>query len=281
MLKLNSLVKCLGGVALIAISSQAGAERDKVTFIHPSMQSKNIVTVGAYHQASNSRFDLRGSSSSRGFDLDNLGLNKSYTTINTHYRRRLSQRFNLDVEYNKYINRGERALESEIEFEGVIYDVGAEVRSRFRTNTYSIRTTYDFYQTPTTTLGVGVGVHALKLVLELEGEGTVNGESTKTHQLTTDSLHAPLPNILLNTRHAFNDQWMVALTTGWLQAKSGRYEGDTGYIDALIEYRVKNGLSIAAAYQYLDIDLTRTGDPLDYRYRIKRSGPKLMLRWAF
>lgn len=252
------------------------------TFIHPMMERSNSLSFGAFYQAADvgieSSADL---GRSVGLNLEKLGVDTSDTSASFHYRRRLSQRFSVELGYNDYRSSGERVLNANVDYDGTTYEVGALLRTEFNTQTIATRLTYDYYQTPTTALGIGFGVHAMELQASLSGEGRIDGDLVATPRVASDKLFAPLPNFVFTARHAFDDRLLLNLSAGWLSFNIDDYEGRVLLVEASLGYRLTESASVAVAYHLNDIDVSHYGDTLASNYNMVQGGPLLMIKWAF
>lgn len=271
----------LPSLVIFLVTSSLVRADDSNTFIHPSMERNHVLLLGAFRQQSDAKINTSSSTRSLGFDLQNLGLRKSDTSFAMNYRYRLTERFNLTLTYSEYIDRGSRSLNTQVDFNDTIYDVGVTVDSEFRTKNLSTRLVYDYYQSPTTSLGIGVGIHALELKASIAGSGRINDITSPTYVRETDSLLAPLPNVMLTATHAFNSRLLVSGSVGWLSANIEPYDGETSFIDAMIEYRVSDHFSLAAAYQLIDIHVDHQGSLLNSQYSMQQGGPMLLVKWSF
>ncbi|NVK11755.1 MAG: hypothetical protein HWD83_07110 [Gammaproteobacteria bacterium] len=269
------------GLIIFSVTPSFATADDANTFIHPSMERNHVLLLGSFRQRSDAQINTSSSSRSLGFDLQNLGLRKSDTNIAINYRYRLTERLNLTLAYSDYIDRGSRSLNSQVDFNDTIYDVGVTVESEFRTRNLSTRLVYDYYQSPTTTLGIGLGIHALELKASIAGSGRINDTTSPTYIRETDSLLAPLPNIMLTATHAFNSRLLVSGSAGWLSANIDPYDGETRFIEGMIEYRVSDHFSLAAAYQLIDLNVDHRGRLLNSQYSIQQGGPMLLVKWSF
>ena len=252
------------------------------TFIHPMMERTNALSFGAFYQAADVGIESSANlGRSVGLNLEKLGVDTSDTSAVFNYRRRLSQRFSLDVGYSDYRSQGERVLSADVDYEGTIFEVGARLRTEFNTQSIATRLTYDFYQTPTTALGVGFGIHAMELQALLSGEGRIDGDVVATPRVASDKLFAPLPNFVFSARHAFDDRLLLNLSAGWLSFNIDDYEGRILLAEASLGYRITESASVAVAYQRNDIDVSHYGDSLASNYNMVQGGPLLMIKWAF
>ncbi|WP_298633477.1 hypothetical protein [uncultured Umboniibacter sp.] len=252
------------------------------TFIHPTMERSNSISFGAFYQSAYVGIDSSSNlDSSEGLNLETLGVDTSDTSAVFSYRRRLSQRFSVDLSYSDYRSQGDRVLTADVEYNGTIFEVGARVQTEFKSQTLATRLTYDFYQTPSTALGIGVGIHAMELQAQLSGEGQLDGDVVASQSVASDNLLAPLPNLVFTAKHAFDDRLLLNLSAGWLSFNIDDYEGRILLSEASLSYRVTESASVAVAYQLNDINVSHYGDLLDSNYNMTQGGPLLMIKWAF
>ena len=272
------MLRTLASSALLLGSASALGN----TFIHPSMESKHTISFGAFYQASDVGIE---SSSNRersvGLNLEALGVDTSDTTANFGYRRRLTQRVSIDLNYNSYAARGSRQLEAEVNFKDRIYDVGALLETEYKTKTLAARLTYDYYQTPRSSLGVGFGLHSVQMQSSLSGDARIEGIPIASPRITTDKLLAPLPNFILTGRHAFDDRLLLRMSAGWLSFNIKDYKGRILLAELELDYRITKSTSVAFAYQFNDIDVNHFGRFFESNYNMVQDGPLFMIKWAF
>lgn len=251
-------------------------------FIHPSMERKNSLSIGAFYQASD--VVIKSSSNrdrSVGINLAALGLDIRDTTASIGYRRRLSPRVSIYFNYYSDTASASRLLETEVNFKDRIYDVGVLLDTEYKTKTLAARLTYDYYQTPNSALSVGFGLHAIQLESSFSGDARLQGFPIASPQVTTDDLLAPLPNFIFTGRHAFNDRLLLRMSAGWLSFNIDDYKGKILLAEVEVDYRITRSTSVAFAYNFNKIDVNHFERFFESNYNLVQDGPLFMIKWAF
>ncbi len=234
------------------------------------------IGLGAFVTERDSKTRLDGSVGSDGTPIDlesDLGLEKSGTVVRLDGFFRISESHRLDFSVFDLSRSSSKRVQTEIDFDDVIYPVDTVVSSEFDLNIYKLAYTWSFVQRDSGYLGVTGGVYVADIGTKLAAEsiGARSGSG----------ITAPLPVIGLRGEHAFNNKWSVRASAEFFALEYNDYSG--GLVDWLVgvDYRVTERTSVGIGFNSVGFDVgvdkQRLNGDLDWRY----SGAILSLRVDF
>ncbi len=241
-----------GIFCLTSLSPLAMAEDTRTSYL----ARDHLIYLGIFDQtAESSLLAQRGDLPPASVDFDGVGVADDYTSGMLEYRYRWTDKWNVSASYFRFSNGGTAAVSEEFNFDGVEFELGAEVKSSLRVDTYILAASYALHKTDSSEIAVGGGIHALDVSTTLEATGFVNGEPVSDSEQAGSSILAPLPNVRASAFHAFNDKWAVLATGGWLSVTVDEYEGNYRYFHLRGQYQVSNAFGLTLGYQLVDIDV--------------------------
>lgn len=232
--------------------------------IHPGLSDTWDFTLGVFNQGSEA--DLKSTSSETSSRID-LGLDDNEIIPQIGMRWRFKDKWAFSAAYADFSVPGYRQINTEFEYDDVIYPVDAKLDTKLNIGLYIFALDYAFKRTDTTELGVGFGLHALDLSASLKAR--LNDNSLA---LSSDNFLAPLPNIRLFARHAFSPKLLGHASIGWLSATIDKFEGELLVGNVGLQYRFADRWSLGVNYQITDINVTVDRTRADTEYDIRFPG---------
>jgi hypothetical protein len=108
-------------------------------------------------------------------DSDVLGLSKSRLEPRLSVRWRPGHKHELELGYQFARRDAEKTLDREVVFNDSTYDVGANIKTNFRTDQAFLTYRYALKAAERSQLGLGVGIGLLPFKFEIDALGNVNG----------------------------------------------------------------------------------------------------------
>ncbi|MFN3983285.1 MAG: hypothetical protein ACK4SA_23145, partial [Caldilinea sp.] len=212
---------------------------------------------------------------------DDLGLSLGRTVPNFEASWRFAPSWLVGVEYFGIDRRNSASLGREIRFGEEVFDVGASVEGRFRSNLYRIQIGWLPVLSDNGHLGLMVGVHLTDFLVGVAGEvSTTAGDgSVRLAQEERDVL-APLPNIGAFGRVKIAGPVSAGGRLNWFSIRVDDLKGGITDAEAYVHWKAKKNFGVGAGYRHLDyrldIDRSYTG-----RIRYRFGGPSVFLTAGF
>ena len=141
-------------------------------------------------------------------DSDVLGLSKSRLEPRISVRWRPGHKHELELGYQFARRDAEKTLDREVIFNDSTYDVGANIKTNFRTDQAFLTYRFALKAAERSQLGLGVGIGLLPFKFEIDALGSVNGgeEVTSSGEKT---LLGPTASIGAYGRWLLGERWYV------------------------------------------------------------------------
>ncbi len=266
--------------AILLLSSVSQAQADS---LHPQLDAKHTIIVGAYWQNADAEFyanvDAQQIPNTK-IDLGDLGMSESDTSVMAEYRYRLNEKWLFSL--GGYIFRTDGSVESKktFNYDGVEFEAGVQLDSKLKMDTYIADILYNVYSTEKSSIFIGGGFHVANIKTELETKVFV-GDQERTGASGGDDLLAPLPNLRMQGIYAFSPKWVLTGTVGWLSLNYDDYEGSFTYLHARLGYNITEHFSVSAGYQFLSMDYSVKRKRSEAGTDLQFSGPTLQLGYHF
>ncbi|MFV1986802.1 MAG: hypothetical protein ACC682_05955 [Gemmatimonadota bacterium] len=142
---------------------------------------------------------------------ENLGLSPTKLQPRGAIRWRPGRRHEIETGYQFARRTGEKVLLTSIDFEDETFDVGARVRSAFKSDNVFLTYRFAFMARENTQIGFGLGVGALFFNAQLEALGAVvGGGGTQTVDFeASESLIGPTASVGFFGRFRLGERWYL------------------------------------------------------------------------
>jgi hypothetical protein len=239
---------CLGSPAVLA------------TEVHSYLKTKNFLYAGGFWQDGELTVESRrGDTGSTVIGLDDLGVNREYTSWMFDYHRHVSNRWKISASIYRYSDgRSGQLLKEDIVWEGQNFSAGVDVGIDWKIDTLIIDAMYTVKRDNNFELAVGGGFHAVDTELVIRGQGVINGDDNAAQgsgETAKGSLAVPLPNLRVAGFYAFNERWSTHATLGWLSMSIDEYDGSFKYAHLRGQYQISDTLGLSLGYQLVEIDV--------------------------
>jgi hypothetical protein len=225
-------------------------------------------------------------------DLDDLGLETDVSTYWIDAKWKPFERWSFLLEYFSYSENASRNSQLndsyEFTFRNKVFKgeagINTTLNSQFDVDIYSLSAAYRVFDSQKAAVDIGVGLHAMDINLSLSGRADVYAnDAVLADEATTESetLLAPLPNIMIYGAYAFNKQWAVNARIGWLSMNYNEYSGDLLRANTSLEFRPIKNLGLGIGYNLSELDVTRDQLLHSERFDLNFSGPLFYLKGGF
>ena len=262
-------------VAVAAALLSGAAAAQSGTGIHPELQDRYSLELGAYRPSAKTTAHLNSSAGAAGTSFsfeDALGMEESKTTATVLGRIRLGDRWRLEAGYLDLDRSGSRAVGGTINWGDNTFTAGTTVQSKFQSQTLRLSGGYSFIKDANSELGVALGLHTtdFKVSLSSPAGGVRRADAV-----------APLPTIGVYGAYAFTPKWLVSGRVDAFSLSSGKYDGSLVDAMAKIDYRFHRNFGVGLGYRYVKYDLDVSKSSFNGGVQYKFSGPALYLTGSF
>jgi hypothetical protein len=218
-----------------------------------------------------------------GTDIDfekDLNYDNSKTLPAFSAGARITNSIRADAEYYTLGRKSSSTLARNIEFDDVMYAVGADVSSKFDSSIYRFTLGYSFYRKPGVEIGASLGLHATDFVITIDGTGSVNG-ATATIESRRKKVLAPLPTLGLYSDYEVAPRFVLGGNVDWLKLKLGDYDGRLLNFEAQESYRAFKNIALGVMYRSVNYRVNVTKPEWTGSLRYKFHGPAVFVQAGF
>lgn len=269
------LTVCLGGYA-VAMGWQTGAQAQTLA------DDYWINAQAFYPRVDTSVRATANTSEAIGTDIDlesDLDMDRKEVLPAVSAGARFG-RVVVGADFFRLKRSGEVGLSRDIEFDGTLYPVSAQVKSGFSSDIYRLTVGYAFISKPDVEIGAALGLHATNFTVSLSGEAS-SGEGSLEATARRKEVFAPLPTVGLFATWQLAPRTEASGRIDYLSLKIGDYDGKLVNIQAGVNYRIVDHASLGLAYRYVDYRLGIEKDAWSGRVRYKLRGPALIVQASF
>ena len=214
---------------------------------------------------------------------DDLGLSSNQLNFRADGYWRFGRHGRLDFAYTGWNRSASHVLDRDVTVGDTTYHAGGNLDSKLRVSLVELYYGYSFWNTPKFEAGLMLGATALINNISFEGQGTITGggsSASTTFSSNTRNVVAPLPAIGAQARYTIIPGLLVSGRIKGFGATIDNIKGSVLEGRATLDYYPWKNVGFGAGYDYVDIKVTKTSDPmveLEYRY----SGPMFYLSLVF
>ncbi len=214
---------------------------------------------------------------------DELGVDTGPDTFRVDGLFRINEKQSIGFGYWSVGRDGSAALDEQIEWDGNVYDVGAEITSKFDTSWFRVDWRYSLLRTPKGEAGFAVGISAYDLNLELAGIATVDdgqGGTIEREASGGTSVVAPVPTIGTYLTYAFKPKLLLRVEANLLDVGVGDIDARLVDTSIRLDWWFTSHFGIGGGFNTTDIQYKDRGEnPISVDYR--QSGGLAYLTFAF
>ena len=165
--------------------------------------------------------------------------------LNAQFGWKFAEKWALNVQYFSASNSISKTLVEDIEWEDVIYEVGADVGVKTELAITRLFVTRHFLQDEKQDLGLGFGVHLVDTGVTIAGEAFLDDESTG-FQRNSAGVSAPLPNLEVWYRYSPSKHWLLEAKLDWLAVSLDELDGGLTDLQVSVHYNFTDHFGVGA-----------------------------------
>ena len=205
---------------------------------------------------------------------DDLGLEDNVSSTSVGASVRIGRHHRLQLAIDDINRTSRQRLDKSFEFGDYVFDVGAEIRTEFRTTMVKFKWKYSLSNSRRLDAGLSAGLSTFALALSLEGEATLDIDGEAQGELAEaaegQQFLAPVPLIGFYLNYAFTPRIIIRVGADALDLSFAEHRGRVLESNFLMEFYVSDLAGIGVGVTTTDIEYGRKVDQeqLDIRYRI-------------
>jgi hypothetical protein len=244
---------------------------------HPALDSKYYISVGGFFASRAFNASAAGSAiiirptPHVDFDSD-LSVDDSPQLVVAEFRWQFAEKWNLGLQYFNSTRHADRTLDGTIEWDGVIYEVGANVAAETSVGITRIVLTRHFRQKDGHDFRLTGGLHWLDVSAQIAGDATLDDGST-AFATSKASASLPIPNVGALYQYSPSQKWLFGARVDWFSASIGDYSGGIWNTNLSANYQIAKHVGVGLGYQFFQIDGRLSADHWKGDVKIRFSGP--------
>lgn len=248
---------------------------------HPAFESKYTVSLGGllanrlFNASAGGSLTIDRPAPFVDFESD-LKVDDSPELFVVELQWQFSEDWNLGLQHFNSKRSGSNTLGKTIEWEDVIYEIGAVVNATTEIDITRIVFTRKLWRNNGHDFRVSVGLHWLDVAARISGEATL-GDGSTVFTRSQASASLPIPNVGGVYRYSLSEKWLFGVRADWLSASVGDYSGGIWNATANVNYRVSDHFGFGLGYQLFQIDGTLSADRWRGDIKTRFNGPILQL----
>jgi hypothetical protein len=202
---------------------------------------------------------------------DQLGLESDKTFLRGDGFYRFNERHAIGFGFWSLKREGFTGIIDEITWDGITYDAGALIESKFDVSWFRADWRYSFMRMERGEAGLNLGLSFYDLSAALRGIGTIDpggpNEQTGTFE-GEESIAVPVPTFGLFVNFAITPNVLFKSSFNWLDLEIGDIEGEVSDISLLFEWYFSEHVGIGGGAARTSIDYRDTGkNPFTLEYK--------------
>ena len=203
---------------------------------------------------------------------DDVGLDEEKSSGRLDGFYRFNEKHAIDFSYLVLDRNGGSILDKRIEFNGVIFNVGARTRSTFDSELLRISYRYSFFRNDKIDTGVTAGLSTYSWDFSIEGDATVDdgmGGTMVQFAKANKHLVTPIPTVGIFLSHALRHNVIFRFIGQFLDVRIGDIEGRLTDAKGTVDWFFSKHVGVGVGLATTGISVRQTGtDPfrVDYRY---------------
>lgn len=214
-------------------------------------------------------------------DFENdLDFNKGSSVFEADLGVRLSDSWAIEFQYLSLDRRSSSIIDKTIEVDGEVFDVNAQIDSRFKSTVYHGKVVWQVADWDSGNFALTAGLHATDFAIILEGEAEAAGGGTKFVKVSEKAL-APLPTLGARAQFDLTSDLRLFVQGEIFKLKIDNVKGDLIDAEAGLVWQISNNIGLGLSYRYLDYGLDIKQDNLLGSLDYTLSGPMGFVAFRF
>jgi hypothetical protein len=190
---------------------------------------------------------------------DDLGVDENKSTFRVDARYRFRPNHTLEFGLFLLDRTGSSAISETIEFQDLVFDVGAAIASRFETDLYGAAYRYSFINDGRTEAGLLGGLSIYRFRFGVEGQARVGGQTAEFEE-AADEILAPIPVVGIFVDHAFSPKFVMRSGASFFRISIGDFSGRLVETRLAFDYFFWKKVSVGTGIASSSVDVQTTGD---------------------
>ncbi len=290
----HRLIIGLSIIAMIGIVTESAAADAKE--IHPVLDAKYGIWLGGFFPKVKSDFSINGQVIENPPNIDfedKLGLEESKSVLWGGLSWRISQRNNLEIEFNNLNRNGSTEVTEQIIIGDSIVNVGAKVDSTFDFSIGRLTYGYSIIRNDKMEVQLKAGLHLVNASVsaQLSGDievcqpGEVPPDCTAfggaTDRIESSDVKAPLPHFGASFAYAFSPKLAIRTQALGFAIKVNGIKGSLFEFDTDIIYNPWPNFGLGAGARYFTLDVSSDGSDLNGDFNFRYFGPVVYGKFTF
>ncbi len=202
---------------------------------------------------------------------DTLGLDDHQTVLLLNGQYRFNPKHALGVGLWSLNRSGTALIDEQVEFEGVLYDVGADLHTQFDTSWFRVDWRYSLMRTEQGEAGFSLGLSAYQFDIALNGEATVSdgmGGTFLQEVRARQNVLAPVPTVGIFMNYAFRPALVMRVHADFFDLSLSDLEGKLVNTSINLDWYFARHVGLGIGLDITDISYQDTGtDPFIVDFR--------------
>lgn len=202
---------------------------------------------------------------------DDLGVDRGPKTFRLDGLFRINEKQSIGFGYWGVSRGGGGTIDEQIEWDGNLYDVGANIDSKFDTSWYRVDWRYALLKTDRGEAGFAAGISAYDFYLALSGIATIDDGMGGTIELQASgetSVVAPVPTVGVFLTYGFRKDLLLRLEANFMRFVVGDIEGRLVDTSVRLDWYFTRHVGIGGGFNATSIEYDERGEnPVKVDYR--------------
>lgn len=242
-------------LALLGMTGTVIAQESTDT--HPQMRSDWWVDLGGFYPQRKFVLSAQGNVSGENEEYEfgrRLGLSERDPLFEAQVGWQFGEKWGVAAQYFNSAKDARETLSEDVEWEDVIYEVGAELRAGTELSVTRVVFSRQFIDRGPHDLRIAAGLHLLDLSAFIAGQARVD-DMTSEFRKSENSVSAPLPNIGAWYRYSPSKKWLFTFRADWLEATIDDVTGSITNLTAAANYSVLDNVGVGLGFQRFGLDV--------------------------
>jgi hypothetical protein len=247
-------------LGIMVLASALAASPAVADEIHPLMTSKYWAKAGGFFASRDLSVSASGmlgpepSPTPTNVDFESqTGLDDKADLGILEFGWQFAKKWDFALQHFRSSRSTQRELSESIEWEDVVYEVGARVDARSYMRTTRLFLSRRVWDKGPHDLRLGLGVHLLDIGVSLSGEATLEDETSEFYTSVV-SADFPFPDIGAWYRYSNSDRWVFHARVDWLSASTSDYSGGIWNASAGVDFALSKHFGMGIAYQFFELN---------------------------
>lgn len=234
------------------------------------------IGLGVFVSEQKTNARLAGEVGGEGTPIDlegDLGLDKSSSVFRLDGYYRFNETHRLDFSAFDLSRSASKQVQTEIDFDDVIYPIDTVVSADFDLKIYKLAYTWSFMRRDKGYLGLTAGLYIADIGTRLAAEsiGATSGSG----------ITAPLPVIGLRGQYDFTEKWAFRGSAELFALEYGDFDGSLSDLYAGVDYRFRDRFAVGLGINSVNLNVGVSGSGFNGDLNWRYTGGVLSLKFDF